>query len=239
MQSFFGLKKADLLKFSILSLSFFIASQAAFADGFPNFYVGLEGQYHHYSVEKSLDTNGGVMTRGNGRPLFSDDNIGGGIFAGANLFELIGVELGFTKFRNSKTTDDLLYNMAAPGVSQIQVHSVNRFHAEHHNTYVDAMARFPVPMGLDVLASLGVGCLTSRIHNRTKAHAFVSVPPNSVNLKSRNYLSTRTSSMGFRVGLGTQIKFGCVGGRLMFRYQRGNDLLRNVLSAGLGIFFQF
>jgi hypothetical protein len=215
-------------------------NSSVFADILPNLYFGVEGQYHYYKMEKTLKSSaGGVITRGNNRPLFQESNIAGSVFIGTSLFDIVGIEAGYEQFKNSHTNDNLVFNMAVPGVSALQVLSNNQFTARHHNGYVDVIGCFPVPLGLDFIASIGAGCLTSRVLNTTNANAYVAIPPRSQSLSGSSSMTARSTEVGLRLGLGTQYKFGDVGARFMVRYQKGNDLIRTLLSANVGVFFQF
>lgn len=217
-----------------------LLSGSAFADILPTLYFGVEGQYHYYKMEKTLKSSGGgVITRGNNRPLFQESNIAGGAFIGTSLFDILAIEAGYVQFKNSHTNDNLVFNMTMPGVSALQVLSNNKFTARHHNGYVDIIGCFPVPLGLDFIASIGAGCLTSRVINTTNANAYIAISPRSQTLSGSSLMTARSTEVGLRLGLGTQYKFGDVGARFMVRYQKGNDLIRTLLSANAGVFFQF
>lgn len=223
----------------IVLLTLLLSSFSAAADLLPNLYLGLEGQYHYYKMEQNLKAaNGGLITRGNGRPLFQENNIAGAIFLGTSLFDLVAIEAGYAQFKNSHTNDHLVFNMISPGVSSVQVQSINHISARHHNGYIDLIGCFPFPL-FDLIGSVGGGCLTSRVNNNIEANAFVAIPPQSQSLAGSSILTGRTTEVGLRLGLGTQCKLGEVGARFMIRYQKGNAVIRNIISANLGLFYQF
>lgn len=218
------------------------SSSASGFDFLPNLYLGIEGAVNHYKAEKSVQSKnpvGNVITRGNNKALLSEHGAAGGVFIGSNLLDLVGLEVGFMKFKNGKVEDNLLYNASMPGVSALQVQSINTFSAQHHNWYLDALGYIPLPFGLDIIGSVGVGRLSSKLKNSIRASAFIALPPQSARFSGANNLSTDSTKTGLRLGLGAQYKFCDAGVRLMVRYQKGNDILRNVISGGLGLFYQF
>ena len=208
---------------------------------FPTLYVGAEAQYNFNKITKEMkSTSGGLLTRGNNKPLISEHGAAAGIFIGTNLWEMLSLEAGYYQFKRNKTDDSANFNGVIPGVTA-QLQSVNAFTARHHNWYLDGVACFPLPLvGMDILASAGIGRLTSKIENTNTANAGITFPPAAtLSFANKSSMKGETTRTGLRLGLGAQYKFGDLGTRFMVRYQQGNDLIKHVVSAGVGLFYQF
>lgn len=206
-----------------------------------NFYVGAEAQYSYLNVTKQINSSSGtVISRSNNQPLFSENGAAAGLFVGANFNEFIGLEVGYLQFKNSKTQDSLVYNPSVPGITLLKVQSTNTFTAKHHNWYLDVMGCLPIILGVDIVGTVGFGNLTSKLKNVTQATAALNIPPaNPINLLGETNGNARSSKVGFRGGVGLQYKVCDLGARLMVRYQNGNDLIKNLTSVAVGLFYQF
>ena len=207
---------------------------------FPTLYVGAEAQYNFNKITKEMkSSSGGLLTRANNKPLISEHGAAAGIFIGTSLWEMLSLEAGYYQFKRNKSDDSVNFNGAAPGVTA-QLQAVNAFTARHHNWYLDGVACFPLPLGMDILASAGIGRLTSKIENTNNFNAGITSPPApTLSLINKSSMKAETTKTGLRLGLGAQYRFGDVGTRFMVRYQQGNELVKHIVSAGVGLFYQF
>lgn len=205
---------------SIALLGATITSGAVFADCDPSFYVGAEAQFNKFNKKTNIDR---IFTLGNQNPLRKNSATGGGIFVGSRLHENFGVEVGASLSRAIKGSWDQTVN----GIR-------NRGNAtvRTNNIFVDAMGYLPVTNEVDLIGSLGVGVLTSRISSNN-----IQTQPLVI---TNSKLTARSTKAGVRAGVGVQYKFDeNIGARLMARFQQGNHVVKSNTQLGLGLFYQF
>ena len=100
--------------------------------------------------------------------------------------------------------------------------------------YADVLGYLPVCEDIDLIGSLGMGRLSTKVKGKS-----VQSDPAGVVLATTNP-SLKSSKTGLRLGLGAQYKVTPnVGARFMVRHQKGNQFVKSVNSAGLGLFYQF
>ena len=106
----------------------------------------------------------------------------------------------------------------------------------HHNFYVDLLGYIPVSDCFDLIGSVGLGHLRSKVSGLTVS--FIDRSANVIAHTHNNDLKAQGS--GVRVGAGVGYKVNeNLSARLMVRYQHGNKLIKNVTSAGIGLVYQF
>jgi len=214
----------------------------AFLDFIPSLYAGIEAQYNHYSAEKQLTKSGQVISRINNQPLLTSNSSAAEVFAGTNLHENFGIEVGYGRFKNSKTQDIIPYNPTI-GIYNLQGQTTSVYTTHHYNWHLDLIGHYPVAVGIDLLGDIGIGRLSSKIKVLSQASAattaLVGGSLSVINISNNNYSIVKTAKPGIRLGLGAQYKFGSFGARFMVRYQKGNALVKHFTSAGAGLFFQF
>ncbi len=187
-------------------------ASAGFSDCDTRFYLGAEIQAHGYK-SKTL-----TLPDGDKVSLFGDRGAGFTGFIGLRINPCFGLELGYTGMSDhTLTITDPLLRFTITTKSS--------------NGYLDALGYLPITDCLDAVGSLGVGFLS------TKVNANLSTTLFNINLLSANGTSIKA---GARVGLGLDYKLGeNFGTRFMVRYQSGNDYIKNLTSAALGLYYQF
>ena len=207
-----------------------LASSAAFAVDFnPQFYVGGELQAGVKKGVKKLNTKAGdqqkstVVLTGQTKKKTPVSPIqksasGASLFVGSRLTENFGLELGGSMLRTQKTKN--IKNFAQGSAVSIK----------NRNVYADAMGYIPIDCALDLIGSVGVGHLSTKVKGK-----MVAKPTTAA-----DRFSAKSSKMGVRVGLGAQYKVtDNISARLMVRHQQGNKIVKSVTSTGLGMFYQF
>jgi len=191
-----------------------LVSGASFGlDCDPKFYVGGEAQYNNLKGGKNLEKKG---EKGNSL-LHKKKSPGAGLFLGARVTENFGAEIGYSALKKSHNTST--------------VSADNTLDVKMNNPYVDAMGYIPVADNLELIGSLGVGRLSTKLEQKNKG---------VVQALSNEMKKLAKSKAGVRVGLGAQYKLtDNVGARFMVRHQKGNKTIKSVNSAGLGLFYQF
>ncbi len=191
-----------------------LVSSIVAAEGFeldPKVYLGAEVSANRYNSPKTLTDNKGLtLFRTDNKPLFGKNGAGVSGFIGTRLNEYAGLEAGYNV-------------LATPKIANAN----GKIRA--NNAYIDAMGYLPIADQIDAIGSLGVGFLST------------SVSVNNFNVAGTNQsFSQKSSKAGVRVGAGLAYKFDdCLGARLMLRYQQGNKHIKNITSAGVGLYYQF
>lgn len=204
-----------------------LTSASVFADCDPSFYLGGEAQYNSFKYDDVL--KGLTINRSN--PISKKSAPGVGLFLGSRLHENFGVEAGISTSRAVKGS----WNENAT-VNGVAVRNAGNIKMTNNNVYADLLGYLPVGCDVDLIGSVGIGFLSSKVDLNQTARA--SVPGRAVSLAST--VTGTHSKAGVRVGAGVQYKFDeNVGARLMVRYQKGNDFVKNNVQAGLGLFYQF
>jgi opacity protein-like surface antigen len=207
-----------------------LTSGAALGSDFdPRFYVGAELQGNQFKnpVKEIKDVNGGISTRYDNKPFISKKTASGSLFVGSNLNENFGVELGYVRMGKHRKTWKDTYTRGGVPTSSITQKLVTK----HHNMYADLLGYLPVSDCVDLIGSLGVGRLNSKI---------VATEANNLQNLKATLANVKSTKAGIRLGAGAQFKFNeNIGARLMLRHQKGNKLVKSVNSAGLGLFYQF
>ncbi len=188
----------------------------------PKLYMGIDAQYNRYTGTKQITTPQNVqLTSVGNKSLFGKSGSGLGVFAGSRLTENLGLELGYTVLTGAKL---LITN---PGFQTSSLKSKN------HNWYMDALGFIPVSSEIDIIGAVGIGRLSTKLSGSIQQRV-------TGVLRASQSLSMRSQKTGLRLGLGAQYKFDeNIGARLMVRHQKGNQFVKKVNSAGLGLFYQF
>ncbi len=178
----------------------------------PKFYVGAEAQYNRL---KSADGQE-FINKSNGKTLLQKNKLPSvGLLLGSRLNEYFGAELGYTALKQSKNA-----------------YQNGNFNVKMHNPYVDALGYIPVSNEVDLIGLVGLGRLSTKVQMKGVNGAAVA-------LTSAQQQAAKTKT-GLRLGVGAQYKFDTnVGVRAMVRHQKGNKLIKNVNSVGVGLFYQF
>jgi len=190
-----------------------LVSGASFGlDCDPKFYVGGEAQYNKLKGGKYFqDTVTGKSL------LRKKTSPGAGLFLGTRVTENFGAEMGFSALKKSHNVDKNNKDLSTD--------------VKMNNPYVDAIGYLPVSNDVELLASVGVGRLSTKVENKDK---------NVVQALSNEAKQLTKSKAGVRFGLGAQYKLTeNLGARFMVRHQKGNKTIKSVNSAGLGLFYQF
>lgn len=201
-----------------------LASGVAYADDFdPKFYVGGELQANRMKGAKRVKTEQfGELFRQDKKPLFGKSGSGAGVMVGTRFCENIGLELGATGFSKTK----LKFNERAFKDSQIKTKT--------HNIYGDVMGYLPVSEQIDLIGSVGVGRLTSKIKGN------IDEQNRRGTLLAHEKVSMKSSKAGARVGLGVGYNIDKnLSARLMVRNQKGNKFVKSVTSASVGLIYSF
>ena len=200
-----------------------LVSGASFGLDFdPKFYLGAEVQANRYKGAKEFKTTQfGKFTMVDNKPLFGKSGSGASAFFGSQFTEYAGVELGYTALSGGK------FSIKTAGFQNSSLKTKSR------NMYADVLGYVPVCEDIDLIGSLGMGRLSSTVKGKI-------VGPNDANVVTTENVSQKSSKTGLRLGLGAQYKVTPnVGARFMVRHQKGNQFVKSVNSAGLGLFYQF
>ena len=202
--------KMNLIAVAI-SGAMLISGAASGLDLDPKFYAGVEAQYN------KLKPGSDVALDANGKSILTKKKVpGAGLFLGTRLNEFFGVEAGYSFLKTSKNTladkETVSVKMGTP--------------------YIDAMGYVPVGCDVDVIGSVGLGRLHTKLQHKDVQGKVLAV--SDADKKSSK------SKAGIRLGLGAQYKFDTnFGARVMVRHQKGNKIIKNVNSVGAGLFYQF
>jgi len=223
---------------SIVMSAATLVSGAVLADCDPQFYVGAELQAGHKRGAKEVrlksknNVNTSTLTGISKKGTFKTDPApsaisksanGATLFVGSRLNENLGLELGGTVLRTQKANNitNVRTGLVMPG-SAVSI--------KNSNVYADAMGYLPIDCATDLIGSVGIGHLSTKVNYKTVAK------PTSADQK----FSAKATKVGVRLGVGAQYKFTeNVGARVMVRYQQGNKIVKKMTSAGLGMFYQF
>jgi len=196
---------------SVLSVALLSAGSAFALDIDPKFYVGGELQATKFKPKKEVSK----ALEENDLKL-KQSKAGAGVFVGSRLNENFGVEAGYSLLGKIKIVRKNGNEEANDALT-----------AKNRNIHADILGYLPINENVDVIGSIGVGQLKTTFKNKDIQKA----------LKDSGAKMQKT---GLRLGLGAQYKFDeNIGARFMVRHQKGNDLLKSVNSAGLGLFYQF
>jgi opacity protein-like surface antigen len=178
----------------------------------PKVYVGAEAQYN-----KLKSANGSEFMGTNGKSMISKDKLpGGSLQAGVRLTENFGAEFGVAVFKNSVS------NLAA-GNGNVKT--------KLKTPFVDVLGYLPVAGNINLIGSLGLGRLDTKINITRNG---VAVP------LTQAQQDAAKAKVGARAGLGAEYLFDAnLGARAMVRYQKGNKAVKSVQSMSLGLFYQF
>jgi hypothetical protein len=155
---------------------------------------------------------------------FKTDLAGASLFVGYKC-ENLGAELGYTWFRrvNYKGT------MTTRPSGVVVTNNSNLFKQLNNNIYLDGIYYYPMNDMLDLKASLGVGALNSKL----KGNA-VTINTSGTSLPVAG--TTKSSKVGIRAGIGAEVYFAeCLSSSLMFRYQTGNKIFKDVKTVALSL----
>ncbi len=189
-----------------------LSSAAAFGlDIDPKFYVGAEAQYNKLKV-----SNNSAFLQ-NGKSMITKDKLpGGSLQLGARLTENFGAELGYALFKNS--------------VSNLATANSN-IKTKLNNPYIDALGYLPVLNNVNLIGSLGLGRLSTKMEIKNNG---------VVTSLTQAQKDAAKAKIGARLGLGAEYLFDAnLGARAMVRYQKGNKAVKNVQSMSVGLFYQF
>ncbi len=198
-------------KLAILALSgVVLVSGSAFGmDLDPKFYVGAEAQINKLKNGKEfVDTNNKSKIRKNTQAA--------GLILGSRIHENVGVEAGYSLLKRSKST---LVNGSTVSVKM-------------RNPHIDALGYVPVSKDIDVIGSVGLGRLSTKVSQKAQDGTAIALTAQEKRDIKAKY--------GVRLGVGAQYKIDeNLGARFMVRHQKGNKVVKNVNSAALGLFYQF
>lgn len=215
------IKLASIALSGVMLLS--SAVSAAGLDFDPKLYVGGEIQADKYKGSKEIQSGKTTVTSNKG--LFSKTVPAASLIVGSQLNEYCAVEAGATvassikgKLVNKDTTH------AFTDASSAKLKS--------RNIHADLLGMVPVSDQFQLIGSVGLGRLSSKVKGYTQEKQ----PANS----PRNDFTSKSSKAGVRVGAGVGLKLDDnVSARLMVRHQKGNKHIKNINSAGVGLFYQF
>lgn len=187
-----------------------LVSGASFGMDFdPKFYAGAEAQYNKLKGGTGLQNAAGQSL------LRKKNSPGADLFLGTRITENFGAEVGCSFLKRSHN------NLTGGQVVNVKM----------NNPHVDAIGYLPVADNVELIGSVGVGRLSTKVENKVNGVV------RSLTADDKSLTKTKT---GIRLGLGAQYKFSeNVGARFMVRHQKGNKVIKNVNSAGLGLFYQF
>lgn len=218
-----NMKKIKLATVAMLGVA--LISAPTFADCF---YMGGEAQYNTF---KYSDSEFKGLTFSGTNPISKKSVPGFGFFLGSRFNENFGLEGGVSSSGSVKGSWN--ENRTINGVVRRNAGNIKMTTS---NLYADLMGYLPLGCDVDLIGSMGIGFLTSKIDIDQAASG--AVPGLSLSV-TQNVTGTH-SKAGVRAGAGVQYKFNeNLGARLMVRYQQGNDFVKNSTQAGLGMFYQF
>ena len=200
-----------------------LVSGASFGMDFdPKFYLGAEAQANKYKGAKEVKMGTGLTIKNlDNKSLFGKSGSGASAFVGSQFSEYAGVELGYTVLSGTKIS------LKTPGFEK------SSFKTKSRNMYADVLGYVPVCEDIDLIGSVGIGRLSTKVNVKA-------VGPNAAGVVETTNASLKSSKTGLRLGLGAQYKVTPnVGARFMVRHQKGNQFVKSVNSAGLGLFYQF
>ncbi|MDB6096771.1 MAG: hypothetical protein JWM09_1049 [Francisellaceae bacterium] len=199
-----------------------LASSAAFAlENDAKFYAGVEGVVGRAKSASTVTlsnnttlTNTTANTSGKNKSILNNASRGVNLFLGTRI-ENFGLEAGYS-FLNTQKKD--VQTTSSPALTG-QLRSKNR------NVYIDALGYYATNEEVDLIASIGVGRLHSKVSSTV----------------SSNVTDTKSfAKLGVRVGAGAQFKFNeNLFGRTLVTFQKGNQLIKSNVVARLGIGYQF
>lgn len=151
-----------------------------------------------------------LTTSTTGSSFIKKNKAGFSFEGGARLHENFGLGLGYNFFKKSKQLND----------------SSNEVAAKLKNLYLDAFGYYPVSEQVNLVGSLGLGKLKPSISVASETIT----APTDVN----------KGKFKLRAGIGAEYKFDDnVYSRVMFRYQKGNNVIKSNSQAGLAVFYVF
>jgi len=139
---------------------------------------------------------------------------------GSKLENIHGTHGGAGLFAGSRLTENVGVELgyAYLGKSQDTTGIIN---LDHTNLTADLMGYLPISENVDLIGSVGVGRLKTDV-------------------KVANSSLADSSKVAPRVGAGAQYKFdNNVGVRAKVNFQKGNDIVKNATTVGIGAFYQF
>jgi outer membrane autotransporter protein len=208
--------KMKLVSLALLG-AMLVSGTAAAMDCDPRFYVGGELQLNHLRANKdffSLD-NGTVSGK-----TAKKNRVGTDLIAGTRITENFGLEAGYAFLGTAKFKEN-----DSTSMSKVKV----------RNAHIDAMGYVPVGCDVNLIGSLGVGRMTTKVSYKEDGQNVVLSSAGRQELKQFSKAKT-----GMRVGLGAEYKIDeNLSARLMARHQKGNKVIKNVNSVGLGLFYTF
>ncbi len=218
------------INLAILALSgtMLVSGTTLALDCDPQFYVGAEGQVNRYSGTKKLtDRAGEVWELKNNKSWFHKSGGGFSLFAGSRINEFFGIEAGYTFLSGGK-----MPKLISPYNSMNTVTSPKAKH--HRNMYADIMGYVPISECVDLIGSVGIGRLSTKISGKIEEFT----PRGRLVEQSDNF--AKSSKTGIRVGAGVGYNIDeNLSARLMLRHQKGNKYVKNMTSAGLGLMYKF
>jgi len=205
-----------------LSVAMLTTGVAGAVDLDPKFYVGGELQGNHYTSAKKVkgkDTTGAEVTMKSGKKAFlGKSGMGGSAIVGTRLNDNLALELGFNPMSGGK--------VAKKDAATTAIFDASGMKAKHQNIYADAIGLLPVSPEVDLVGSIGVGRLHSKLSGTVKSAA----------LAYNQKVTAKSTKVGARVGAGIQYKINdTISARAMLRRQQGNKIVKSVNSLGLGI----
>ena len=215
---------------SLLAATLLSASSAFALDLDPKFYVGGEVQANKAKGQKKTINDFVKLRDGDtnkDNPLtLKQDKLGLGVFIGSRIHENVGIEAGYARMGTAKYKGryDFGGGVGLPLSSAIELKS--------KNIYFDVLGFMPISQSADLIGSIGVGQLKTKVAGGSLI--------DSCDIMFSEVKGQSSKKTGLRLGLGAQYKLNeNVGARFMIRHQKGNDFLKSVNSAGLGLFYQF
>lgn len=205
-----------------LSGAMLISGAAVGMDFDPKFYLGAEAQVNKYKGAREIQHQGVTVKSADNKSIFGKSGRGASAFLGSQFSEYAGVELGYTTLSGTKVS------IGTPAFQQ------SSFKTKSRNMYADVLGYVPMCEDIDLIGSLGMGRLSTKVNGKfVQSNAAGAVV-------STTDASLKSSKTGLRLGLGAQYKITPnVGARFMVRHQKGNQFVKSVNSAGLGLFYQF
>lgn len=201
----------------VLSASALMNTAALAMDFNPSVYVGAEAQWNRLKGDTSQfkDSKGNSM-------LHKKNVAGGSLLLGSRFNEYVGAEMGYSMLgkSNSSFTDTVA-----------GVQTKYQYNVKMKNAHIDVLGYVPVANDINLIGSLGLGRLSTK----------VKLAANNVDQKLTAVQNDAAKTkIGMRVGVGAEYKIDSnISARAMVRYQKGNKTVKNVKSAGLGLFYQF
>jgi hypothetical protein len=142
--------------------------------------------------------------------------------AGFQPTQSFAIELGHTFLQSHLTQISSLVNATGASVT---------IRARHRNIYSDVLGYYPLTEQVNLVGAVGLGYLQSKID-------VVASNTGVLNIDGQGY--SDSSKLGPRLGAGLQGKLADqVTSRFMVTYQNGNEVFKNLTTAGVGIFYHF